>query len=252
MTTQVLKNKVAIVTGAASGIGRDIAYQLGDAGARLVISDVDDHGGGVTLDELRQRDVPATFVHADTSKPRDSAALVGVAVDRWGGLDIAVNNAGIAGAMAPLAEYPPDSWDKVIAVNLSGVFHGMRAQIAAMTARGGGSIINISSILGQVGFRNACAYVAAKHGIVGLTQTAALEYGPKKIRINAVAPGFIKTPMVETNLDAEARKALEGLHAIGRMGDPSEVAALVTWLASDAASFVTGAYLPVDGGYLAQ
>jgi len=121
-----------------------------------------------------------------------------------------------------------------------------------MVARGGGSIINIASILGQVGFRHAAAYVAAKHGLVGLTQTAALEYGPKKIRINAVAPGFIKTPMVEKNIDAAAIQMLAGMHAVGRIGEPDEVAALVTWLASDQASFVTGAYLPVDGGYLAQ
>jgi NAD(P)-dependent dehydrogenase (short-subunit alcohol dehydrogenase family) len=206
MAIQPLKNKVAIVTGAASGIGRAVAYQLGDAGARLVLSDIDDAGGGVTFAALRERDVPAMYVHADTSQPRDNVALVKAAIEQWGGLDVAVNNAGIGGAMAPLADYPVEAWDKVIAVNLSGVFHGMRAQIPAMVARGGGSIINISSILGQVGFRNACAYVAAKHGLVGLTQTAALEYGPSKVRINAVAPGFIKTPMVETSSGAQGAR----------------------------------------------
>jgi len=172
-------------------------------------------------------------------------------VKTFGGLDIAVNNAGIAGPIAPVGEYPLDGWDKVIAVNLSGVFYGMRFQIPAMLARGGGSIINITSILGQVGFRNSAAYCSAKHGIVGLTQTAALEYGPQKIRVNAVAPGFIKTPMVETNLTPEVLEMIEGLHAVNRLGESSEVAELVTWLASDKASFVTGAYLAVDGGYLA-
>ena len=252
MATSLLDKKVAIVTGAGSGIGRAIAYQFADAGARLVLADIDDHGGEVTLAQARQRGAHAMYVHADASQPRDHATLVREAVERWGGLDIAVNNAGIAGTQAPVGELPPEAWDKVIAVNLTGVFHAMRAQIAAMLVRGGGSIINISSILGQVGFRNASAYVAAKHGLVGLTQTAALEYGPKKIRINAVAPGFIKTPMVENNIDAAALQMLAGMHAVGRIGEPAEVAGIVTWLASDQASFVTGAYLPVDGGYLAQ
>lgn len=251
MAKQLLTNKVAIVTGAGSGIGRAIAYQLGDEGARLVISDVNDAGGEATLARLRERDIPALYMHADTAKPADNEALVAAAVKTFGGLDVAVNNAGIAGPLAPVGEYPIDGWDKVIAVNLSGVFYGMRFEIPAMLARGGGSIINITSILGQVGFRNAAAYSSAKHGLVGLTQTAALEYGPRKIRVNAVAPGFIKTPMVETNLSPEALKAIEGLHALGRLGESPEVAELVTWLASNKSSFVTGAYLAVDGGYLA-
>jgi NAD(P)-dependent dehydrogenase (short-subunit alcohol dehydrogenase family) len=140
----------------------------------------------------------------------------------------------------------------VIAVNLSGAFYGMRYQIPAMLARGAGSIINIASILGQVGFRNASAYVAAKHGLVGLTKNAALEYGAQKIRVNAVAPGFIKTPLLDNNLTPEVMKMLEGLHPLGRLGESPEVAELVTWLASPKSSFVTGAYLAVDGGYLAQ
>ena len=247
-----LKNKVAIVTGAGSGIGRAIAYEFGAAGAKVVVSDIDDAGGEATLLHLRGRDVRAVYIHADTAKPTAHEALVATAVKTFGGLDIAVNNAGIAGPIAPIAEYPLQGWDKVIAVNLSGVFYGMHAQIPAMLARGGGSIINITSILGQVGFRNSAAYCSAKHGLVGLTQTAALEYGPRKIRVNAVAPGFIKTPMVETNLPPEALKMIAGLHALGRIGEAAEVAELVTWLASDKASFVTGAYLPVDGGYLAQ
>jgi NAD(P)-dependent dehydrogenase (short-subunit alcohol dehydrogenase family) len=252
MANDLLNNKVAIITGAGSGIGRAIAYQLGDEGARLIISDIDDVGGETTLAQLRERDVHAIYVHADTSKPADSEALVVQAVKTFGGLDIAVNNAGIAGPLATIGEYPLDGWDKVIAVNLSGVFYGMHFQIPALLARGGGAIVNITSILGQVGFRDSAAYVSAKHGIVGLTQTAALEYGPQKIRVNAVAPGFIKTPMVETALSPEALKTIESLHALGRLGKPEEVAELVTWLASAKASFVTGAYLAIDGGYLAQ
>ena len=252
MVASLLQDKVAIVTGAASGIGRAIALQLAEGGARVLLSDIDDRGGELTLAQVRDRGAQAMYLHADTSKARDNTALVGAAVEHWGRLDVAVNNAGIAGPLGPVADYPPDGWDRVIAVNLSGVFYGMRAQIPVLAARGGGAIINITSILGQVGFRNACAYVAAKHGLVGLTQTAALEYGPKNVRINAVAPGFIKTPMVETNLDADTLKIIGGMHAVGRMGEPAEVAALVAWLASDQATFVTGAYLPVDGGYLAQ
>lgn len=249
--SDLLKDKVAIVTGAGSGIGREIAYQFGAEGARVVASDVNDKGGNETVGVLRDRRVQAIYVHADTTQPDESEALVAAAVKAYGGLDIAVNNAGIAGPMAPIGEYPIEGWSKVIAVNLSGVFYGLRYQLPAMAARGGGSVINIASILGAVGFRNSAAYVAAKHGVVGLTQNAALEYGTQKIRVNAVGPGFIRTPMLDA-LTPEALKYLESQHALGRLGEPAEVANLVTWLASDQASFVTGSYLAVDGGYLAQ
>jgi NAD(P)-dependent dehydrogenase (short-subunit alcohol dehydrogenase family) len=178
--------------------------------------------------------------------------LVAAAIKEFGALHIATNNAGIAGPSAPVGEYPVEGWDKVIAVNLSGVFYGMRYQIPAMLETGGGSIVNISSVLGQVGFRNSAAYVAAKHGILGLTKSAALEYGAHKIRVNAVGPGFIMTPLLEKNVSPEMLKMLEGMHALGRLGESPEVAELVTWLSSDKASFVTGAYYAVDGGYLAQ
>jgi NAD(P)-dependent dehydrogenase (short-subunit alcohol dehydrogenase family) len=250
--TDLLKDKVAIITGAGSGIGRDIAYQLGAEGARVVVSDIDDKGGNETAGHLRDRRLQAIFVRADTSKPEDNEALVAAAIKAYGGLDIAVNNAGIGGASAPTGEYPLDSWNNVIGVNLDGVFYGMRYQLPAMVTRGGGSIINIASVLGQAGFAGSSAYVAAKHGVVGLTQAAALEYGAQKIRINAVAPGFIHTPLLENNMTPDALKVLESKHALGRLGQSAEVAELVTWLASDKASFVTGAYLPVDGGYLAQ
>jgi NAD(P)-dependent dehydrogenase (short-subunit alcohol dehydrogenase family) len=154
--------------------------------------------------------------------------------------------------MAPVCEYPLEGWERVIGVNLSGVFYGMRYQIPAMLESGGGSIVNVASILGQVGFRNSCAYVAAKHGVVGLTRNAALEYGARKIRVNAVGPGFIRTPLIERNMTPESRAALVGLHPIGRLGESEEVAELVTWLGSEKASFVTGGYYAVDGGYLAQ
>ncbi len=171
---------------------------------------------------------------------------------KFGALHIAVNNAGIAGPLKPIGEYPIDGWDKVIAINLSGVFYGMRYQIPAMLASGGGSIVNIASILGKVATKNAGAYVAAKHGVVGLTETAALDYAEQKIRVNAVGPGYIVTPMLTKNLDEATLKAIAGLHPMGRLGVSEEVAELCLWLNSDKASFVTGAYYNVDGGYLAQ
>lgn len=248
----LMKNKVALVTGASSGIGRACAVRFAEEGASVVVSDVDEKGGAETVALVRKLDRRAVFVRADTSKAADNEALVKATLAEYGALHVAVNNAGIAGPMVPVGEYPIDGWDKVIGVNLSGVFYGMRYQIPAMLAAGGGAIINMASILGRVGFRNASAYVAAKHGLLGLTETAALEYGPQKIRINAVGPGFIKTPMVDKNLTKETLDAVAGLHALGRIGEPNEVAELVLWLASEKASFVTGSYYPVDGGYLSQ
>jgi NAD(P)-dependent dehydrogenase (short-subunit alcohol dehydrogenase family) len=247
-----LAGKVALVTGAASGIGRAIAHAYGDAGAKVVVSDVDDRGGMQTIEALHAKGCDAIYVRADTSKPADGEALVRAAVDRFGGLHVACNNAGIGGPSAPVGEYPIDGWDKVIAINLSGVFYGMRYQIPAMLASGGGSIVNIASILAAVGFRNSAAYVAAKHGVIGLTQNAAIEYAAQGVRVNAVGPAFINTPLLEKNLTAEVRAQLAALHPIGRLGESEEVASLVLWLSSDRASFATGSYYPLDGGYLAQ
>ena len=248
----LLKDKVAIVTGAGSGIGREIAFKLGEAGARVVVSDINEDGGQSTVRHIASSGGQAAFFKADTSEPANNEALVAEAVKRFGALHVAVNNAGIGGPQAPTGDYPIDGWDKVIAINLSGVFYGLRYQIPAIKAAGGGSIVNIASILGQVGFRNSAAYVAAKHGVVGLTKSAALEHAPDKIRVNVVGPGFIRTPLVEKTMEREALKALEGMHALGRLGESSEVAELVLWLSSDKASFVTGSYYAVDGGYLAQ
>jgi NAD(P)-dependent dehydrogenase (short-subunit alcohol dehydrogenase family) len=166
-------------------------------------------------------------------------------------LDIAVNNAGIGGPLSTTADYPIDGWNQVIDINLSGVFYGLRYQIPAMLEKGG-SIVNVASILGQAGTKFSPAYVAAKHGVVGLTKAAALEYADKKIRINSVGPGYIKTPLVTNSLDSDALNALVALHPIGRLGESQEIAELIFWLASSRSSFVTGAYYPADGGYLAQ
>ena len=249
---KLLENKVAVITGAGSGIGKAMSLLYAAEGAKIVVSDIDEKGGNETVSQIKTKGGEAFFVKADTSKPEDNKNVVGQAVKQFGGLHIAVNNAGIGGPLAPTGEYPIDGWDKVISINLSGVFYGLRYQIPAMLSSGGGSIVNVASILGKAGTKNSSAYVAAKHGVIGLTEAAALEYADKKIRINAIGPGYIMTPLIEKSLDEAAIKALVGLHPIGRLGTSEEVAELALWLNSDKASFVTGAYYNVDGGYLAQ
>ena len=249
---KLLENKVAIVTGAGSGIGREIAYKFADEGAKVVVSDMNEQAGRETAGVIADKKGASFFVKADASIPKECEMLVEQAQKKFGQLNVSVNNAGIGGPSAPVGDYPIEGWDKVLSVNLSGVFYGMRYQIPAILKAGGGSIVNIASVLGQVGFENSAAYVAAKHGVLGLTQNAALEYGPKKIRINSVGPGFIKTPLLEKNMTDDARAALVKLHPMGRLGESAEVAELVLWLSSDKASFVTGSYYAVDGGYLAR
>jgi NAD(P)-dependent dehydrogenase (short-subunit alcohol dehydrogenase family) len=248
---KTLENKVAIVTGAGSGIGEATAYLLASEGAKVIISDINEEYGQAVVDFIVKNNGKAFFIRADVSKPEDSEALVDGALKKYESLDIAVNNAGIGGPLAPTGEYPIEGWLKVIEINLSGVFFGMRYQIPAMEAKGG-SIVNVGSILSQVGSRNSCAYVAAKHGLVGLTKTAALEYAEKNIRVNCIGPAYINTPMVKNALSKTMMDALTGLHPVKRLGEPEEVAELILWLASPKASFATGAYYALDGGYLAQ
>jgi NAD(P)-dependent dehydrogenase (short-subunit alcohol dehydrogenase family) len=247
----MLEDRTAIVTGAASGIGRAVAAAYAAAGAKVLVSDIDERGGEETVAAIAKAGGTAAFFRADTSRPADNEALVAEVVQRFGALHIACNNAGIGGAEADIGEYRIEDWDKVIAINLSGVFYGMRYQIPAMLAAGGGAIVNMASILGQVAMGRHASYVAAKHGLIGLTKAGALEYAQRGIRCNAVGPAFIDTPLLE-NLPREVYAALAQLHPMGRLGTASEVAELVLWLSSAKASFVTGSYHPVDGGYLAQ
>ncbi|HQS05822.1 MAG: short-chain dehydrogenase [Sphingobacteriales bacterium 17-39-43] len=247
-----LNDKVAIITGSGSGIGRAAAILFAREGAKVVVSDINEEHGNAVVEEINKAGGQAFFMKADTSKAEDNRNLVEQTVVKYGALHIAVNNAGIGGPLSTVADYPIDGWQKVIDTNLSGVFYGLKYQIPAMLKSGGGSVVNIASILGAAGTKFSPAYVAAKHGVVGLTKAAALEYADQKIRVNSVGPGYIKTPMVMNALDEATLKAIVGLHPIGRLGESEEIAELILWLGSDKSSFVTGSYYPIDGGYLAQ
>jgi NAD(P)-dependent dehydrogenase (short-subunit alcohol dehydrogenase family) len=246
---------VAVVTGGSTGIGRETARAFAERGASVVIGDVNTEGAEATVDTIESAGGEAIAVETDVGETADVEAMVDAAVETFGGLDYAFNNAGIGGGETPTAETPEDHWTAVLDVNLRGVFRSVQAELPAMLESGGGAIVNNASVLGQVGFENAAAYTAAKHGVLGLTKTAAMEYAEEGVRVNAVCPGFIETPMLEEagiTTDEEMRAGIEALHPAGRLGDPDEIADAVLWLCSEAASFVTGTTLDVDGGYLAR
>ncbi len=245
--------QVALVTGAGSGIGRAVALQLAAGGAAVVATDLDGAGGPETVEQIVGAGGQGTFLRCDVREAAAVEAAVAHAVATYGKLTLACNNAGIGGAGGRTGEHRLEDWNAVIAVNLTGVFHCLRYELPALVAAGGGAIVNLASVLGQVALPGAPAYVAAKHGVVGLTRTAAIEYATEGVRVNAVGPGFIETPMTQGwQDDPVAGQRILAMHPLGRMGQPSEVAALICWLLSSEASYVTGGYYPVDGGYLAR
>ncbi len=239
--------QVALVTGGASGIGEAVVRQLAAAGARVVVADFD----GAKAEALAASLPAASAFQLDVADPAAVQAMVQHTVDRFGALHLAVNNAGIGGEVAPVADHPLDAWRRVMGVNLDGVFYGMKYQIPAILASGGGAIVNMSSILGTNGWAGSCAYVAAKHALQGLTKTAALEYAAQGLRINAVGPAFIDTPLI-AGYQGEVRDGLVALHPAGRLGRSEEVAALTLFLLSEEASFINGSYHLVDGGFSAR
>ncbi|MEV6929354.1 SDR family NAD(P)-dependent oxidoreductase [Dactylosporangium sp. NPDC051485] len=238
-------DKAALVTGAGSGIGEACASMLADRGASVLIADVNFDAATRVAEAIGKR---AVAHEVDVRDPKACEAMVAAAVDAFGRIDVAVNNAGISGPRAVTAEYPLDAWEDVIAVDLNGVFYSMRAEIPAMLGNGGGSIVNVASVMGSVGLPRSVAYVAAKHGVVGMTKSAALEYARQGIRVNSVGPGFIQAPM----LKQEGAAGAAYLHPMCRLGRCDEVAELIAFLASDRASNTTGSYFVSDGGYSAQ
>jgi NAD(P)-dependent dehydrogenase (short-subunit alcohol dehydrogenase family) len=240
--------KVVIVTGGGSGIGAAAARRFAADGASVVVSDVVLANAEAVAKEIVAARGKALAVRTDVAKEADVAALVDRAVAAYGGLDVMVNNAGVGGIQGDIDQFGLDVWEHILGVNLTGVFLGLKHAVRAMKAgRRQGAIVNVSSILGQVGFANAAAYTASKHGVLGLTKSAALELGPHGIRVVAVCPAFIRTPMI-----AGMEEAVVPLHPIGRIGTTDEVASLICYLASDEASFLTGASYLVDGGYVAR
>jgi NAD(P)-dependent dehydrogenase (short-subunit alcohol dehydrogenase family) len=249
-----LQGKVAIVTGAGSGIGRAASLAFAREGARVLVADVVVEGGEETAKMVREAGGQAIFVKTDVSRAEDVKAMVDSTISSFGRLDCAFNNAGISGGYVSLSRCPEDSWDRMIAINLKGVFLCMKYELPKMLKSGGGSIVNTSSIAGMVGDGGHPAYAASKHGVVGLTRTAAIQYAKAGIRVNAVCPGVIRTPMTEQLFteSPELKSLMVSQQPMDRLAEAEEVARVVVWLCTDEASFITGHPLPIDGGYLAR
>ncbi|MBV9563638.1 MAG: glucose 1-dehydrogenase [Bradyrhizobium sp.] len=247
------EKKVVLITGASGGIGRATALAFGEEGARVVVADIDHDGGRQTVSLIRTAGADASFVAADVSRNADCEGMVAHALSRFGRLDIAFNNAGIASPGFPIAEEEEIAWDRIIGVNLKGVFLSMKHEIPALLKSGGGAIVNTASVAGLVGTRALGSYCASKHGVVGLTRAAALDYIDRGIRINAICPGATRTPLLESWFqNPGVEKHIMQLHPIGRPADPVEMARAVLFLASGDASFMAGHAMPVDGGLTAQ
>jgi len=252
MTNQ-FESKVALVTGGNSGIGRAIALAFAEQGAKVVVAARRASEGHETVDMIEELGGQAHFVQTDVSKAAEVKAMVAACVSEYGGLDYAVNNAGTEGTpMVPTADYEEEAWDQVIDINLKGVWLCMKYEIPEMLARGQGAIVNMSSVAGMIGGRLGVAYYASKHGVIGATKAAALEYATQGLRINAVCPAVIETPMITRALEGneDLVEQFRAAHPVGRFGKPAEVADATLWLCSEGASFVTGHSLPVDGGRL--
>jgi len=251
--TGKLEDKVAVITGAASGIGRATALLFAREGARVVVADWDESGGSRIAEEIAEAGGEAVSVRTDVSQAEDVRSLINAAVEGYGRLDVLFNNAGVEGELAPTADCSLENWDSVIGINLKGVFLGMKYAIPHMVSHGGGTIINNASVAGVVGFAGLPAYCASKGGVIQLTKAAALEYAKAGIRVNAICPGVIATPMVERVIgdNKEMKKSFEALEPVGRFGTPEEVARLALFLATEDSSFCTGAPFIVDGGFVA-
>lgn len=250
-----MAGKVALVTGGGSGIGRASAIGFAREGARVVVADIDAEAGQSTVDAIGSSGAQAIFVRTDVSKQADVEAMINTTIEAFGHMDCAFNNAGIEGTVGiPTADYSVDNWDRVIDINLKGVWLCMKYELSHMLKQGGGAIVNTASVAGLVGGTFGSAYYASKHGVVGLTKAAAIEYGGSAIRVNAVCPGVIRTEMAERVIKdrQDLEDSVTALHPLGRLGTPEEVAETVVWLSSDAASFVTGQAIAVDGGYVSK
>lgn len=248
-----LEGKTALVTGGASGIGRAAALAYAREGARVVAVDLNTEGGEETVQMIKEEGGDAILVHADVANAADTQIMVDRAVAAYGSLDCAFNNAGVSGGRGLIHEYSEDDWDRVTGINLKGVWLCMKYEIIQMLTQGSGAIVNTASVMGLVGGSRSPAYGASKHGVVGLTRTAAVAYAQSGIRVNAVCPGYIRTPLIEQGAltDPGGEERIIARHPVGRLGTPEEVAETVVWLCSDAASFVTGHAMAVDGGYVA-
>jgi NAD(P)-dependent dehydrogenase (short-subunit alcohol dehydrogenase family) len=251
---KIFETKVALITGGSYGIGKATAIAFAKRGCKIVIADWIQDPNCETIKAIEAMGGSVLFIKCDVSKDNEVKAMIDKIISVYGRLDFAFNNAGIEGASAPTHECTDENWEKVISVNLTGVWLCMKHEIVQMLKQGKGAIVNNASIAGLVGFQNIPAYVASKHGVIGLTRNAALEYAKSGIRVNVICPGVIKTPMIDrfTGKSKEVEKQFETMEPIGRLGDPAEVAETVVWLCSDSSSFITGDAIPIDGGWVAQ